>query len=73
MILGALKRYLLMIRAILEVTSNRVTVRDANDIVCTVSIERTPRRKFLTQSTKRTTLATGFMLAYPVNAHGRYM
>ena len=53
-----------MIKTILDVTSSSVTVLDANDNVCTVSIELTPKRRYITQASKRAILATGFLARY---------
>lgn len=53
-----------MIKAIPEVTTSSVTVFDANGNACTILITLTPIRCFLTQSTKREILATGFLLRY---------
>ena len=53
-----------MINVVLEVTPSSVIVFDGNGETCAVSIELTPHRRYLTQSTKRAILATGFLLRY---------
>ena len=53
-----------MIRAIRKVTHSSVTVRDADGEDCTITIELTPVKLYLTQATKRAILATGFLLRY---------
>ncbi len=53
-----------MISAILKVTHSSVTVRDADGDDCTITIELTPVKLYLTQATKRAILATGFLLRY---------
>jgi len=53
-----------MIPAIREITYSSVTVRDANGEDCTITIELTPVKLYLTQATKRAILATGFLLRY---------
>ncbi len=53
-----------MIPAIREVTHSSVTVRDADGEDCTITIELTPVKLYLTQATKRAILATGFLLRY---------
>lgn len=46
------------------ITANSVTVLDPNGQSHTIIVRLTPRRKFLTQATKRSILATGFLLWY---------
>ena len=55
---------LVMISSIIEITRFDVTLTDANGDRCTVPIELTPTRRYLTQSTKRAILATGCLLTY---------
>jgi len=53
-----------MINTVLSIQKTCITVRGANGDDCTVSITLTPRRRYLTQATKRAILATGFLLHY---------
>ena len=53
-----------MISPILQITPTSVTVIDANGVDQTIPITLTPRRRFLTQATKRAILSTGFLLRY---------
>ena len=57
-----------MISAIRAIDATSVTVIDANGTDVRVPITLTPVRQFLTQSTKRSILATGFLLRYGEDA-----
>ncbi len=53
-----------MFPGIEAITVESVTVVDPIGQPHTISVRLTPRRKFLTQATKRSILATGIMLWY---------
>ena len=53
-----------MISSIRKITAKRISVIDANGVEQTIQITLTPQRLFLTQTTKRAILSTGFMLRY---------
>ncbi len=53
-----------MIKAIVEVSASSVTVIDASGENQRIPITLTPRRRYLTQATKRAVLSTGFLLRY---------
>ncbi len=53
-----------MFSALEAITAHSVTVLDPNGQPHTISVRLTPRRQYLTQATKRSILATGFLLRY---------
>ena len=46
------------------ITANSVTLLDPNGELHTIIVQLTPCRQYLTQATKRSILATGFLLRY---------
>ncbi len=53
-----------MISDIKAITADSVTVVDPIGQPHTIGVRLTPRRQYLTQATKRSILATGFLLRY---------
>ena len=53
-----------MYQGIEAITANSVTLLDPNGQLHTIIVRLTPRRQYLTQATKRSILATGFLLRY---------
>ena len=51
-----------MVESILKIMPSYVIVKAANNEIFTIPVELTPKRRYLTQSTKRAISATGFLL-----------